>query len=349
RPILVLWERLKETQKEDWAALKFGTLNPRMDILWQQSQIREPTVASSLLHLPSNLCAWVETTHNKLIKLASGKVVRSIGTVFLECLFKGDIVGRFVFCHVVKNLLHSLSFGRLLLEGTSTLTTSKSRIIRAASKVTKRLFRLHLLGEGLGKIRGYLDGMATFGLPNKRSDIMAASLRLARRQSWEINSSPVSRAQVQFADGSAVFARGLVSGLDWGFGNNDTPVNCYFYVINNLPLDLILSCDFVLDLDLFFSKYKTFFEPPKPSHDDEDGALFCNIRLHKSFRGTVFNYPGRKPSSSATAPINDSSGDVVKRELDRRDQADVDISNLPEPEKTKRQVAEDELRVKWDW
>ncbi|KAI6367216.1 hypothetical protein MCOR25_004954 [Pyricularia grisea] len=143
---------------------------------------------------------------------------------------------------------------------------------------------------------------------------MAASLRLARRQSWEINSSPVSRAQVQFADGSAVFARGLVSGLDWGFGNNDTPVNCYFYVINNLPLDLILSCDFVLDLDLFFSKYKTFFEPPKPSHDDED-----------------------------------ASGDVVKRELDRRDQADVDISNLPEPEKTKRQVAEDELRVKWDW
>lgn len=250
------------------------------------------------------LGAVMTSNESKPVKLASGKTVKSIGSVDLKWLFNGESVVHSIVCHVVENLAHPLSLGRAFLEATSTLTTH-NRIIRGARKITNKLFRLHLLGEGLGKIGGYLDGIPTLGLPDTGSDIMAISTALAKRRGWIIDSSPAHRVQVQFADGSTVFTRGLVSGLDWDFGNGEQPVNCDFYVIDDLPVDAVLSSDFVLELDLFSSKYKAFFVQPNPWHQDDDGALFCNIRSLKPLGKILSEFFRGSSSSSPARPVDD--------------------------------------------
>lgn len=53
------------------------------------------------------------------------------------------------------------------------------------------------------------------------------------------------------------------------------------------------------------------------------------------------------PQPAVNQPLT-FSDDMVEGELDRRDQADADISILHEPERTKRQLAENEWRAKWD-
>lgn len=251
------------------------------------------------------LGAVMTSNERKPVKLASGKTVKSIGSVDLKWLFNGESAVHSIVCHVVENLAHPLSLGMAFLEATSTLTTHKNRIIRGARKIANKLFRLHLLGEGLGKIGGYLDGIPTLGLPDTGSDIMAISTALAKRRGWIIDSSPAHRVQVQFADGSTVFTRGLVSGLDWDFGNGEQPVNCDFYVIDDLPVDAVLSSDFVLELDLFSSKYKTFFVQPNPWHQDDDGALFCNIRSLKPLGKILSEFFRGSSSSSPARPVDD--------------------------------------------
>ncbi|KAI6446241.1 hypothetical protein MCOR22_003929 [Pyricularia oryzae] len=300
------------------------------------------------------LGAVMTSNERKPVKLASGKTVKSIGSVDLKWLFNGESAVHSIVCHVVENLAHPLSLGRAFLEATSTLTTHKNRIIRGARKIANKLFRLYLLGEGLGKIGGYLDGIPTLGLPDTGSDIMAISTALAKRRGWIIDSSPAHRVQVQFADGSTVFTRGLVSGLDWDFGNGEQPVNCDFYVIDDLPVDAVLSSDFVFELDLFSSKYKAFFVQPNPWHQDDDGALFCNIRSLKPLGKILSGFFRGSSSSSPARPVDDLtlreafSDDMVKRELDLRDEVDAYFSKLAEPERSERRDAEDKRRAEWD-
>ncbi|KAI6565001.1 hypothetical protein MCOR03_002149 [Pyricularia oryzae] len=251
------------------------------------------------------LGATIITTKSVSIKLASGKMMKSTGSMPLEWIFQGDSQVHNIVCHVVETLAHPLSLGRPFLEATRSLTTHKSRIIRAVHRAGRNFFRLHLLGEGLGEIAGHLDGKPTLALPDTGSEIMAVSTALAKRRGWTIDRRSSRRVQVQFADGSTAFTRGLVSGLEWDFGNGDRPTKCDFHVIDDLPVEVILSSDFIFDLDLFSSRYETLFVQPKHWRKDDDDVLFCNIRLQQSLRQMLYRVFGRKSSSPLTVPGSD--------------------------------------------
>ncbi|KAL8385977.1 hypothetical protein RB599_007711 [Gaeumannomyces hyphopodioides] len=148
---------------------------------------------------------------------------------------------------------------------------------------------------------------------------MAVSTAMALRRSYKIDSREENRIRVQFADGSTKLARGLVRRLKWDFGPGNKPANgnldspgvllrtdedggeprfkriarqppvgvragvgCDFYVIDDLPVDVILSADFVLDFGIFSPKYDAWF---LEGHGPANASLgmFCSLRVVKKW------------------------------------------------------------------
>ncbi|KAL8319185.1 hypothetical protein RB597_006119 [Gaeumannomyces tritici] len=264
-------------------------------------------------------------TNKKRIVLGSGKTIYPVGEVRADWTFRGE---------------H---------EATKTFTEYKSRISRTAGALSRKLFRLMLLGGGTDRIRGYLDGEEVHALPDTGAEIMAMSTAMALRQGYVVDDREESRIMIEFADGSTKLARGLVRGLEWGFGpgsrpasnNPDSPglprARCDFYVVDDLPVDVILSADFVLDFDVFSPKYEAcFFDGPA----DTSLGMFCNIRVVKKWLKNVPRLWGQRSSAipaTQLASVNFTNlantlpdafpPPVVMRECKRRN--DIIAANWP--------------------
>ncbi|KAL8346687.1 hypothetical protein RB598_000534 [Gaeumannomyces tritici] len=292
-------------------------------------------------------------TNKKRIVLGSGKVIYPVGEVRADWTFRGEHEVHTLVLYVLKTLTADLALGNLFLKATKTFTEHKSRISRTASALSRKLFRLMLLGGGTDRIRGYLDGEEVHALPDTGAEIMAMSTAMALRQGYVIDDREESRIMVEFADGSTKLARGLVRGLKWDFGpgskpasnNPDSPgvprARCDFYVVDDLPVDVILSADFVLDFDVFSPKYEACFLDGRGPADASLG-MFCNIRVVKKWLKNVPRLWGRRSSAiPATQPasVNSTSLDVgdilpdafppqvVMRECKRR--KDIIAANWP--------------------
>ncbi|KAL8346689.1 hypothetical protein RB598_000534 [Gaeumannomyces tritici] len=290
-------------------------------------------------------------TNKKRIVLGSGKVIYPVGEVRADWTFRGEHEVHTLVLYVLKTLTADLALGNLFLKATKTFTEHKSRISRTASALSRKLFRLMLLGGGTDRIRGYLDGEEVHALPDTGAEIMAMSTAMALRQGYVIDDREESRIMVEFADGSTKLARGLVRGLKWDFGpgskpasnNPDSPgvprARCDFYVVDDLPVDVILSADFVLDFDVFSPKYEACFLDGRGPADASLG-MFCNIRVVKKWLKNVPRLWGRRSSAiPATQPASVNStnvGDilpdafppqVVMRECKRR--KDIIAANWP--------------------
>ncbi|KAL8409343.1 hypothetical protein RB594_007687 [Gaeumannomyces avenae] len=298
-------------------------------------------------------------TNKKHIVLGSGKAICPVGEVRADWTFRGEHEVHTLVLYVLKTLTADLALGNPFLKATKTFTEHKSRISRTAGALSRKLFRLMLLGGGTDRIRGYLDGEEVHALPDTGAEIMAMSTAMALRQGYVIDDREESRIMIEFADGSTKLARGLVRGLEWDFGpgskpasnNIDSPgvprVRCDFYVVDDLLVDVILSADFVLDFDVFSPKYEACFLDGRGPADASLG-MFCNIRVVKKWLKSVPRLWGQRSSAipvTQPASVNSTSvGDflpdafppqVVMRECKRRkdiiaanwlgmDQADID-------------------------
>ncbi|KAL8334540.1 hypothetical protein RB598_009019 [Gaeumannomyces tritici] len=278
------------------------------------------------------------------VKLASGRSVKPLASVHLDWKFQDESKVYPVVFHVLKDLARPLFLGSPFLQATQTLTKYKNRLLRVVSNgvnIGRRVFQCNLMGGQTERIGGYLDGVPTFALPDTGSSVMAVSTALAVRRGWTINTSAEHRVEVQFGDGSIAFTRGIISGLDWDFGNGDGPVHEDYYVLDDLPVDVVLSGDFVLDMDLFSSKYADFFVQPGHTYSADGDALFCAIRRAK-------NKPTRIDPATYWGNANVFTHEIERREWDRQDQADAEISKLPESEQPERRAAEEKKRQDYE-
>ncbi|KAL8387347.1 hypothetical protein RB595_009970 [Gaeumannomyces hyphopodioides] len=292
--------------------------------------------------LAKQLGATMAPPDIRSVTLASGKAVKPLGSVLLDWKFRGESMAHSVIFHVVKNLAQPLSLGSAFLRATQTLTTYKSRILRHIRKTVNkgRPLRVNLLGGRIERVAGYFNGMPTLALPDTGSEIMVISTDLAVRRGWKVDTGLGNLIQVQFADGSTAFTRGLVPALDWDFGGGDEPAIHDYYVLDELPVDVVLNSDFVLDTDLFSRKYSSFFVQRDRTPAADGDALFCAIRevLNNTPEDSINDW---RHASSFTP-------DIAKGECDRQDQADAEIERLPESEQPARRAAEEKRRQEYE-
>ncbi|KAK4111678.1 hypothetical protein N656DRAFT_147613 [Canariomyces notabilis] len=186
----------------------------------------------------------------------------------------------------------------------------------------------------------------------------------------EFDAPPMSSPRELDYDRYLEYANGLATLTSKGGGGRaaatKTTFVCDLHVIEDLPCDIILSSEFIFDNQVF-SRFNHLFHSeasPAPAcllQDCDtprkmslnDCMLFMRMKLAK---GSWF--PWRRPGQRQELPVDDNS--VILRQLDRRweelwdaeelrrNQMQLWIATLPEPQKSNEQRAESQRQQDWD-
>lgn len=206
------------------------------------------------------------------ITLANKRQIMSPGMVNVRWSFANESQSYKLTALIIPGCFSDFILGSHFLQVTKTFTKFKNRVKKIIQQ--QRHLRLGLIGEGKQYLSGYLDPWLTAALADTGSDVMAVSRDFAQKRSMRIDRSPEGRVQVELPDGTVLWTRGVVSAT-WAIGGrDDAKMECSFYVIDNLIEDVILSKNYLFELDVF-SRYSRFFLQSDPA----DGPAFCGIRL----------------------------------------------------------------------
>lgn len=80
-----------------------------------------------------------------------------------------------------------------------------------------------------------------------------------------------------------MYTDGIVENIEWQFRSNEKPVRCNFHVIDNLPVDAILSGAMIDEYDIFTEYDDLIIQ--SDSLDDQFGIY--NIRLAEKCRAEI--------------------------------------------------------------
>lgn len=187
------------------------------------------------------------------ILLPAGQKVFSPGRIRGRFKFKNEEKIHELSCVVLENVFYPLVLGSKFLKLTKTFTKYMHRLKRAFSKSTR--ISLKMFGEEQEFVSGYLNGSNCFAVPDSGSKIMAVSGAFARAHGLEVHRGPNHQHLMEFIDGSEALTDGVIKDLQWQFRLEDMPLRCDFHVIENLPVDAILSSALVDEHDVF-SRYE---------------------------------------------------------------------------------------------
>lgn len=217
----------------------------------------------------------------RTIHLANKKPVQSPGMAQVPWTFSGERTAHMLDCWVLPGCVHDLVLGNQFLKATQTLTRFTSRIKSKSIALPQRL-RLRLLGEEKQRLVGYLDGHLTTALPDTGSDAMLISGAYAQKIGLAINTGCENWLEVEFADGSTAWTSGVARDVAWEVGGRT--VRCDFHVLDDLCVDVVLSKDYLFDMNVFSEHSDCFFDT---GSEEEDRFHLCNIRLIGRFSDTL--------------------------------------------------------------
>ena len=190
----------------------------------------------------------------KHVTLANRRRAPLLGTVELRWKFDGESTSRTITCGVLRECSHPLVLGASFLRLTETLTTFKHRIKKIFSgRFNSRRLAVNFFGPGdiqSCSLRGYLDGAAATAIPDSGSECCLMSAAYARKRGIEVDSSPGSRYELEFLDGSVAATSGIAKAT-WEFASQGTSVRCEFLVLEGLAVDILFSNDFIERFDIF--------------------------------------------------------------------------------------------------
>lgn len=254
----------------------------------------------------------VRYTFPETIDLLGGNTAESIGRVFACFRFKGEKRGYWREFHVLRQSLCDVVLGKSFLAETQTLTKFRRRISERLRLCIRKHSRLFLMDESHGDlIRCTVNGAAAAALPDTGSDLMIVSGDFARRNRFEIVSEEQHRQPVQLIDGSTVWTTGMVLGANLGFDlpcedldsvdhdkylefamewsspqgqrNGDEATKmvfvCDLHVIEDLPVDIILSGEFIFKNQVFCKFQHLFMTTTK----DKSLGEVASSRKHALF------------------------------------------------------------------
>jgi hypothetical protein len=291
------------------------------------------------------------------INLANKKPVQSPGMVEVPWRFAGEQEAHILNCWILPGCVHDLVLGNHFLRATQTLTNLTKKMRRIKSKLVKlpRRLRLRLLGEEKQRLWGSLDGHLTTALPDTGSDVMLISSAYARKIGLTIDRDFKNWLEVEFADGTTAWTSGVVRDVPWTVGGKT--VQCDFHVLDDLCVDVILSNNYLFDLNVFSENRDYFFD----TDSEEDLFQLCNIRLIGRYGDTLnvleeeYLEDGkcrlRDPKPwliiVTVTSLNAFGPEMVQRELARRDQIRDEILALPENQREAAIQAEAERQRRW--
>ncbi|KAH7318378.1 hypothetical protein B0I35DRAFT_241425 [Stachybotrys elegans] len=318
------------------------------------------------------------------IRLPGGQVTESIGSATAGFQFQGeDQVHRRTF-QVLRKSLYEVVLGRNFLRQTQTLTNFCHRIVEKMRPCIQKGTKLFLMDDSPSDLlRCVVNGSAGSVLPDTGSDLMLVSGSFARRNRFKVHRGPRYRRQLQLINGSTIWTDGMVlsaelqfdappiDGLDrdqyldcaagiWSYKHPGKQANkaiflCDLHVIENLPCDIILSNEFIFRQRVF-SRFGDLAYRPNQDHalstelQQEESFLFMRV---KSSKPSWFSRWSR-PSPDGTHNNNNSPLQVMtwehlwEIEEATRNQIQLSISRLPEPQRAERQRIENERRATWD-
>ncbi|KAF4838675.1 hypothetical protein CGCTS75_v000191 [Colletotrichum tropicale] len=173
-------------------------------------------------------------------------------------------------CWVLPGCTKDFVLGSKFLHMTKTLTAFSHRIKKV---FTSFKLRLRLMNEEKQRLSGIFNNRVTSAIADTGSDLMLVSLDYALKYGLSIETGKRHRSEVELADGTRTWTHGTVKNAMWTVG--ESTVECDFHVLNGLPADIILSKDYLFDLNIF-SIYADLFNN---LDSVEDLTLLCGIRL----------------------------------------------------------------------
>ncbi|KAJ3479226.1 hypothetical protein NLG97_g8371 [Lecanicillium saksenae] len=252
------------------------------------------------------------------IPLLGGCVAKSIGRIFVDFRFKGERRKYLEEFHVLQRSSHDVILGKSFLEYTETLTKYSDRILYDVRSCIRRGNRLFLMDQApRERIRCSVNGSTASALPDTGSDLMLISGDFARRNGFEISRGEQFRTDVELINGSIIRTDGTVLDAELHFDilpschelgwdqyhayifelSSKTAQNgksyepgttfiCDLHVVENLPCDIVLSSDFVLQNNVF-SRFQSLFytetTSPSEAHTTsvDCGLMFVRRRGEK--------------------------------------------------------------------
>lgn len=206
----------------------------------------------------------------KTITLANSKKVKSPGMIEVFWKFADDQTPHILKCWILPGSSNDFVLGSQFLKMTETLTKFSHRIKKV---LLPHRHRLRLMGEEKERIMGLLNHRLTTALADTGSDLMLVSSEYVQLHGLIMNTGRKYRTEVELADGTRIWTRGTVRDATWTIGNNT--VRCDFHVLDGLSADVILSKDYLFDLNIFCEYTDSFFNVDAI----EDISLLCGIRL----------------------------------------------------------------------
>jgi hypothetical protein len=207
--------------------------------------------------LATDLSLTIDGYSETTLRLASGRIVKTKGTVEVPWRYDGERKTYNLICHVLANCTSNLILGSKFLG-----MDFKSRLKKYLRPVTS-LLGARLLGTERKRVQGYLNGNKSYALPDFGSDVLLISGSYARRHGLTVDRSAQRRIELAYPDGSRGYTNGVVDDISWSFGDEYMESTTYmksFHVLERLPVDIILSNDVLYESNAYteFSRY--FFD-----------------------------------------------------------------------------------------
>ncbi|KAJ5020097.1 hypothetical protein K4K57_003508 [Colletotrichum sp. SAR 10_99] len=213
------------------------------------------------------------------------------------------------------------------------------RIIRCLANPS-----LNLIGAEQDFLGGYINGTECLAVPDTGSDVMAISLKHARKLGLKVHRRERHRTLVEFLDGSRVLTNGVAQ-ADWQFAYGEPTIRCDFHVIKGLPVDAILS-NTLLDEHDAFGRYEERIQSAEKLNSTMGLGIY-GISLVE-----VCEQKLRSLSDSYLDDIksdNPFTRDKVERERARRDEIRDAITQIPDEALRATKQHQEYLRKRlWD-
>jgi len=220
----------------------------------------------------------------------------TLGSTLLYFMFDGEHEMQVARCTVVQTLDPVIILGYGFLKSSGTLAMAHlAKRVRKVVTTAKRGFRMRLLdndnyddnlnGDKHGlRLHSLVNGEHVTAVPDSGSGIMAMSLDCAMRLGLQVDTDRQTR--VMFVDGTTTLTKGTVSAA-WSFDSaapGSGPLSYEWHVIENLPVEVILSVDFLMDHDIFGNHQHALMHRCQP-HSQHD--IFDVFGIYEVPHGNV--------------------------------------------------------------
>ncbi|KAL6693082.1 hypothetical protein J3F84DRAFT_381502 [Trichoderma pleuroticola] len=288
-------------------------------------------------HLTSRLGLHVIPGLQKWITLANKKVVKPPGMVTVPWKFSKEQITHTINCWILPGCISDLVLGNDFVKATKALEKVCHRIKSKVLGASKRL-SLSYLGNEKQRLRGYLNGHLTAALPDTGSDAMLINGAYARKIGLEIDNDIENQCAIRLADGSTAPISGIIRDVEWRVGS--TTVQCNFYVLENMCVDIILSNQYLFEMNIFSEQEEHFFDIHSEDASTDQPFDFCILSLDVKKDGA---------SSKDCILTLQALKELEKREeLYRRDKIRDEIMELPEDQREAATQTENARQQLWE-